>query len=153
MSKQSEEKLQQQFSVADLINKQVLPKTQKLKPEIEFIATSDFEYTLDSDRFASILFHLIDNAQHATEDSGKVKVSVSKQNGFGLIEVEDTGSGMTEEFVAHKLFAPFITTKGNAGMGIGAYDAKQFIESLNGKLTVTSTINVGSKFVILLPLS
>ena len=52
----------------------------------------------------------------------------------------------------HRLFKPFDTTKGNAGMGIGAYDAKQYIEEIGGKLTVQSRENLGSTFTLLLPI-
>jgi signal transduction histidine kinase len=58
---------------------------------------------------------------------------------------------MTVDFIANRLFKPFDTTKGNAGMGIGVYEAKQFIESLEGTIQVTSNENEGSCFNIVIP--
>ncbi|MDP5208054.1 ATP-binding protein, partial [Alishewanella sp. SMS9] len=49
-------------------------------------------------------------------------------------------------------FKPFDTTKGNAGMGIGVYDAQVFIEQAGGSIKVSSTIGEGTTFSIHLPL-
>jgi signal transduction histidine kinase len=59
---------------------------------------------------------------------------------------------MSTEFIKTRLFKPFDTTKGNAGMGIGVYEAKQFIESIAGTIKVTSRENQGSIFDIRLPI-
>jgi signal transduction histidine kinase len=58
---------------------------------------------------------------------------------------------MSEIFIAERLFKPFDTTKGNAGMGIGVYEAKQFIEGVNGSIKVFSKENKGSQFKIIIP--
>ena len=58
---------------------------------------------------------------------------------------------MSEQFIAERLFKPFDTTKGNAGMGIGAYDAKNFIEKVGGQLDVKSTEGQGTTFTLMLP--
>lgn len=68
--------------------------------------------------------HLVQNAQEATPPDGTVTISTSFDEGIYKIYIEDTGSGMTNEFIENRLFKPFDTTKGNSGMGIGAYDAK-----------------------------
>jgi signal transduction histidine kinase len=67
--------------------------------------------------------------------------------------IEDSGTGMDKQFIEERLFKPFDTTKGNAGMGIGAYDAKTYIESIGGKLTVLSEPGRGSCFTLYFPLS
>ena len=58
---------------------------------------------------------------------------------------------MSESFIKYRLFKPFDTTKGNAGMGIGVFEAKQFFESLSGNLTVDSVEGQGTKMIISLP--
>ena len=58
---------------------------------------------------------------------------------------------MSQSFIDEELFKPFVTTKGNAGMGVGAYDAKTYLESIGGSINVTSQINHGSKFQISIP--
>ena len=68
-----------------------------------------------------------------------------------MVEVGDTGSGMTPEFLRERLFKPFQTTK-PAGMGIGAYESFQYVHELGGKVSVESVINVGTQVSLLLPL-
>jgi signal transduction histidine kinase len=72
---------------------------------------------------------------------------------WAVISIKDDGSGMSSEFIAQRLFKPFDTTKGNAGMGIGAYDAKQFIHECGGSINVHSEINEGTEFVVNLPIN
>lgn len=55
---------------------------------------------------------------------------------------------MDQDFIDTRLFKPFDTTKGNAGMGIGAYDAKTYIESIGGKISVQSEPGKGSCFTL-----
>ena len=58
-----------------------------------------------------------------------------------------------EEFVRRRLFKPFDTTKGSAGMGIGVYQAREVVRSLGGELAVNSTVGRGTTVSILLPLA
>jgi signal transduction histidine kinase len=73
-----------------------------------------------------------------------------KQNHIHII-VSDNGSGMSESFINLRLFKPFDTTKGNAGMGIGVFEAKQFFESVAGSLRVESVEGQGTQMIICLP--
>lgn len=113
---------------------------------------SDCRLTIDSERFSNVLFHLIDNAQQATDDAGSVTVSLDQHEGQLQLKIADTGCGMSPEFIQTRLFKPFDTTKGNAGMGIGAYDALMFAQQQHGQLLVDSTVGEGTTFTILLPL-
>jgi signal transduction histidine kinase len=65
--------------------------------------------------------------------------------------VRDTGSGMSESFMRERLFQPFETTKA-AGMGIGVYESREYIQELGGRLEVDSRPGSGSTFRIVLPL-
>lgn len=105
----------------------------------------------DYDRLYSIVGHLIENAQHATPDDGQVKVNLEQVNNNYILTITDTGVGMTTEFMNNQLFTPFVTTKGNAGMGVGVYEAKSYVEELNGTLTVSSQVGKGSTFKITIP--
>ena len=113
--------------------------------------------SLDKERFSSVLYHLIDNAQHATEETGKVEITVDVKTDVAStvlqINITDTGCGMSEQFIQQRLFKPFDTTKGNSGMGIGAYDALQFAQQHNGQLTVSSVEGEGSCFTLTLPVT
>ncbi len=106
----------------------------------------------DTERLCDVLLHLVQNAQEATADDGKVELTLSLEGIYAQIEICDTGCGMSAEFVHHQLFKPFSTTKGNAGMGIGVYEAKEYIQNINGTLRVESEENIGSRFYVRLPL-
>jgi len=107
--------------------------------------------SIDEDTFSSVLNHLLQNAQEATNEDGWVKIIAEIIANDLHISITDNGCGMSAEFIANRLFKPFDTTKGNAGMGIGVYEAKQFIESVNGTMQVTSIENEGSHFKIVMP--
>ena len=77
-----------------------------------------------------------------TEDAGER---------FRSVRIEDTGCGMDEAFIRDRLFSPFDSTKGVTGMGIGAYQSRQYLRSIGGDLRVTSVPGEGSCFVLTLP--
>ena len=68
------------------------------------------------------------------------------------IEVADHGVGMSSEFIRTQLFKPFASSK-QGGFGIGAYEARELARAMNGRLEVESTLGVGSRFTLLLPLA
>jgi putative PEP-CTERM system histidine kinase len=107
----------------------------------------------DADRLSSVFEHLIQNAQEATSDDGVVAVraSRSRRNDTVMIEIEDSGCGMDENFIRQRLYKPFDTTKGNAGMGIGVYEARDFVVSSGGDLSVKSHPGKGTVFTVKLP--
>lgn len=111
------------------------------------------EVVLNRERLLQVLEHLIRNAQEATPADGSVTVGVKKAGQHALIEVTDTGSGMDEAFVRHRLFAPFDTTKGEKGFGIGAYQAREFVRKCGGTVEVESRPGRGTRFTIRLPLA
>ncbi|MGB1110967.1 MAG: XrtA/PEP-CTERM system histidine kinase PrsK, partial [Gammaproteobacteria bacterium] len=99
----------------------------------------------DRDRFVSVLGHLIQNAQDATDkDNGSVVLRLRRSEDQVILTVQDNGEGMDAEFINHRMFQPFYSTKGASGMGIGAYDARQFVRGLGGDLTVESTPGKGT---------
>jgi len=104
-------------------------------------------------RLQTVLEHLVRNAQEATGDGGEVTLSAERAGGYCRIAIRDTGEGMSEAFVRERLFRPFQTTKGNSGMGIGVYEARQFVHGAGGTLDVRSAPGAGSTFSLMLPLA
>jgi putative PEP-CTERM system histidine kinase len=102
------------------------------------------------DRLERVIGHLVQNAIDATDKSGRVWITLSSRDGQVLVEVGDTGHGMTQEFVRERLFKPFQTTKAT-GMGIGAYESFQYVQELGGRIEVDSTPNEGTQVRLLLP--
>jgi putative PEP-CTERM system histidine kinase len=103
------------------------------------------------ERLERVLGHLVQNALDATPAEGRVWLNVSRHSGQVKVEVGDTGSGMSEEFVRTKLFRPFNTTKTH-GMGIGTYESFQYIRELGGSMSVDSAVGTGTVVSVLLPL-
>ena len=139
---------------------------------------ADVQVECDPERLGVIVEHVIRNAQDATPDGGSVTLSVgfggadSPAGGVGgaegaangetsrmlrvphaVLTVSDTGSGMTREFIQERLFKPFDTTKGSQGMGIGAYQVREYVRSLGGRVEVASEPGRGTRFTLLLPLA
>ena len=113
----------------------------------------DVSITADHEQLIMILMHVIRNAQDATDNDGFIDVSVVVEQNSINIDIEDNGCGMDAEFLRHRLFKPFESTKSSMGMGIGAYQVRAFIQGMGGKLTVNSEINVGTTVCITLPIN
>ena len=102
----------------------------------------------DPERLTTILDHVIRNAQDATPASGSVELLLAADGDNARLTVTDNGAGMDAEFVRQRLFRPFDTTKGSKGMGIGAYQVREYVRSLGGDVDVQSTPGVGTQFCI-----
>jgi len=113
----------------------------------------DVSITADHEQLIMILMHVIRNAQDATNNDGFIDVSVVVEQNSINIDIEDNGCGMDAEFLRHRLFKPFESTKSSMGMGIGAYQVREFIRGMGGKLSVNSEINVGTTVCITLPIN
>ncbi len=107
----------------------------------------------DRDRLSAVVGHVIRNAQDATPAEGWITVRLFKQNHQAVIEVQDNGAGMDEHFIHHGLFKPFTSTKGNSGMGIGAYETRELIRKLGGEVEVISRVGQGTTFRMRIPIS
>lgn len=106
---------------------------------------------MDRDELTSALLHLVRNAQDATPPDGRIKVGLSRGAKELVITVSDTGCGMDAAFLRDRLFRPFDSTKGDAGMGMGAYQARHIIRRAGGELEVTSARGRGTTFEVRLP--
>ncbi|QID19871.1 PEP-CTERM system histidine kinase PrsK [Nitrogeniibacter mangrovi] len=103
------------------------------------------------ERLERVVGHIVQNALDATDDDGMVSACLSSAGeDRAIIRVSDTGSGMTPEFVRDQLFKPFHTTKAS-GMGIGVFEARQYVRELGGDIVVESTPKVGTTMELMLP--
>ncbi|CAH1197987.1 Sensory transduction histidine kinases [Candidatus Nitrotoga sp. BS] len=119
------------------------------KPELE-ILDPDLMVVANWDRLERVIGHIIQNAVEATPKDGKVTIRISKQEAFVVVEIKDTGQGMSEEFIHERLFKPFESTK-SAGMGIGMFESREYIHDLGGRIEVSSRQAVGTTFRVFLP--
>lgn len=76
---------------------------------------------------------------------------ISNKQAMHIIEIKDSGHGMDDGFIRERLFKPFDTTKGNAGMGIGMYESRDFAQQLGGDIHVQSAVGKGSTISISIP--
>ena len=107
----------------------------------------------DPEQFATVIEHLIRNAQESIDGRGSVRLCVDAQDDSAHVTISDTGCGMSSDFLRERLFRPFDSTKGSESMGIGAYQAREYIRSIGGQVDVTSEVGVGTTFLITLPLA
>jgi signal transduction histidine kinase len=98
-----------------------------------------------------VIGHLIQNAIEATPRDGQILIRLMQQDDTAVIELKDTGQGMSEEFIRERLFQPFESTK-SAGMGIGVFESREYINELGGQIEVVSRLTVGTTFRVILPL-
>ena len=128
-------------------------KITKEKPPVRSTISSSTEFNVqcEAEKLASVIKHLVDNAQEATQDDGLIQLTLSQQDKDNIITIKDNGVGMSSEFIRDRLFKPFDTTKGNAGMGIGMYESRDFIRSLSGDIAVASEISVGTTVTVRIP--
>lgn len=138
--------------LADILNEVMDSKrAYSLKPTLH-LPDASLAVQADREKLGRVLGHLVQNAIEATPYTGKVDVKLSQEGDLAVIEVTDTGVGMDEDFIRERLFKPFVSTKGT-GMGIGAYECKQYVQELGGDIGVVSTPGAGTRFSVRLPLS
>jgi putative PEP-CTERM system histidine kinase len=106
----------------------------------------------NAERLSVVIEHIIRNAQDATSEPGTVSVSVGHDGRQAQLVVEDNGIGMQADFIRNRLFRPFDSTKGAKGMGIGAYQVREYIRLLGGDVEVQSSPGQGTQFAVSLPL-
>jgi len=111
---------------------------------------------LDGKRFRQAVNNILNNAiQHGPAAGLSIRVTLSRQVGFVCIDIQDNGPGIPEEklpFVFDRFYRiNSERPKEVAGTGLGLAIAKELIEAHQGKITVSSIVNKGSRFTILLP--
>ena len=126
-----------------------------------FIDTVDVEHEMiicDKLRVNQILINIASNAVKYTNSGGKIKVKISETEGAPegyadfAFSVADTGIGMSEEFLK-TIFEPFTretnsTVNKIEGTGLGMAITKNIVDMMGGTISVTSTLGVGSEFVV-----
>ncbi|MDB5703305.1 MAG: histidine kinase, partial [Sphingomonas bacterium] len=116
------------------------------------IATIEHGQTLalaDPPRLEQLLGHLVQNAIEASAPSEPVTIVASTEGARILIDVIDSGCGMSPSFLREKLFKPFVSSK-PGGFGIGAFEALQLAQAMGGTVDVTSREGEGTRFRVTL---
>jgi PAS domain S-box-containing protein len=111
----------------------------------------------DEQRTKQVLLNLLSNAIKYNRAGGGVDVHVTEVDGSRLaVRITDTGRGIAPEHL-ERLFSPFdrlgAEQSGIEGTGLGLALSKLMVEAMHGRLTVESMVDVGSTFVLELPIA
>ncbi|MCG8569085.1 MAG: ATP-binding protein [Spirochaetes bacterium] len=149
---------EQIFSITNVFQ-DLIPIMERKAEQKQITIYSQIEDNLfiicDSIPFESILFHLIDNAIKFTDYSGTIEIEVKSLNIEKFyITIRDNGIGIAEDEIEN-IFKPYYmivneNSQKSSGMGLGLFQAKKVVESLNGQIKVESQLGQGSTFTIIL---
>ncbi len=96
---------------------------------------NDVEYTCDSRKIEAALSNLVMNSIQAVENNGEIHIRLTEFESEILLEVEDSGPGMSEQTRA-KIFDPLFTTK-SRGTGLGLATVKNMVDEHHGDIKVS----------------
>ncbi len=169
MSKIEANKLQMVYENINIKNtlEESIELQQDATKNKNFTINSEIEITHENVNTCSvalsrILLNVLSNAIKYNKENEPIDVSL-KEEGIDenkssyIFRISDHGVGMTEEFVNKHLFEPFVQEKQDArtyysGVGLGMSITKELVEKLHGKIEVESQKDVGSTFIITLPM-
>jgi two-component system sporulation sensor kinase B len=103
----------------------------------------------DSRKMVQTLVNIVKNGIEAMQDGGQIELLAYQQEGYAVIEVRDTGVGMTREEL-HRLGNPFYSTK-SEGTGLGLMTAYSIVHAMHGTVVVDSEVGKGTVFRIQIP--
>ncbi|MBT2690694.1 HAMP domain-containing histidine kinase [Bacillus sp. ISL-47] len=105
----------------------------------------------DSAKFQQCLLNLLKNGIEAMPDGGILHITSNENEKNLILQIADTGLGMTPEQLK-RLGEPYFSTKEGKGTGLGMMVVYRIIESMDGTIKAESKVNKGTQFTIRLPL-
>jgi len=143
-----------------LINEAVTSENFRAEKPVEFLVSIDaavINLKVDRDHFRNVIVNLIDNAIKYSTSEAKISIKAVRENSQVCLTVEDHGIGISPSDVMHIFEKFYRVQKGNIynvkGTGIGLSYVKSIIELHKGTIDVKSTLNIGTTFIIYLPLA
>ena len=108
------------------------------------------EARVDQEQLSQAILNLLQNALDATNEGGEITIMCERESAHAVIRVIDSGNGIPEE-QQRKIFDLYYTTK-QLGTGMGLPITQRIISQHDGTIDVTSTPDMGTEFIIRLPL-
>ena len=121
---------------------------QNVKIETDF-SDAEAKAEIDAKKITQVFDNLFNNALEAMPDGGILKVETKVENNKFIVQISDSGRGISEAERA-KLFELFYTTK-DKGTGLGLAISREIVEAHNGRLYLSESAT-GAVFVVELPL-
>ncbi|MDE1463383.1 sensor histidine kinase [Spartinivicinus poritis] len=123
---------------------------------VELLSSIDQDYFIQADkvRLSQVIGNLIDNAIKYTPTNGKVWITLRKNQSCIILEVQDTGIGISEEDIPHIFERLYRADQSRTepGMGLGLCLAKAIVTAHNGTIKLNSIQGKGSCFKVCLPI-
>lgn len=109
----------------------------------------------DTGRLQQVIANLLSNAIKYTDAGGSIRISVTRQDAYGVLYVEDSGIGIPKD-EQERIFERFYRTdksrtRKTGGTGIGLSIAKAIVQAHQGTITCESEVGKGSRFIVRLP--
>jgi two-component system sensor histidine kinase HydH len=111
----------------------------------------DGQVNWDKNKIKQVFINLIKNSEDSIDTKGKIDIIVSQDEGDILINLSDTGGGISQDNLK-KIFNLYFTTKPE-GSGIGLSIIQRIISEHNGIISVDSELNIGTTFNIKIPVN
>ena len=140
----------QPVAVAPLLH--TIAERYKAQHPVTVIDAADCTVLAQPEALEQALVHLVQNAVEASGEAEAVLLQARREGNDAIIDVTDSGPGMTPEFVRSRLFKPFQSSKAG-GFGIGAFEAREIVRAMGGRIEVESHEGLGSRFAVRLPLA
>ena len=155
------EKNARRLDLADLARRVYVDKSYEagdagLKFDLK-IESEPLEIDGDAEALNQLLANLVDNAIKYNRDGGTVEMKVSKRGLIGLVQIEDTGIGISSD-EKERIFERFYRVdkaraKAAGGTGLGLAIVKHIAQAHKGSVTVDSQLEKGSVFSVNIPLA
>lgn len=144
------------FTLDDLVNEiKKITQVHLDKKDIKFeVNINVFNDTIKGDyvRIIQILINVLSNAINYTNQYGIIKLNITQLEYYIYrFEIIDNGCGMSD-YIKKDIFKPYFKDKKSIGHGLGMPITKTLVDLLEGKIQIESAINVGTTFIIDLPL-
>lgn len=123
-------------------------ETSGIMPE-KRLMTRKLTIKADPQRLKQVIFNLVDNAVDAMDKGGRLTIKTSKQKGYVILDIKDTGVGIDRKELEN-LFRLFYTTK-EKGSGLGLAVSKNIIDDHGGYINVDSQPGEGTIFSVHIP--
>ena len=141
--------------VVERITGELRARAEQKEISLQFLHNPPLFIEADENQIGQVFSNIIDNAIKYTGNKGDIRVIVSSENGFAVVEIRDTGVGIDEEEMPY-IFDRFYRadkSRSSSGFGLGLSIAKSIVEAHKGRIEVKSKVSNGTVFSIFLPLA